>query len=70
MPSLRGRERGDLVVELVVETPTNLTSKQKALLREFTESLGEAQNPRQAGFFDKARRFWDGVIGQEERERA
>ncbi|MBW3559105.1 MAG: molecular chaperone DnaJ [Proteobacteria bacterium] len=70
MPSLRGRERGDLVVELVVETPSNLTSKQKALLREFTESLGEAQNPRQAGFFDKARRFWGGVTGQEERERA
>jgi molecular chaperone DnaJ len=70
MPSLRGRERGDLVVELIVETPTNLTSKQKALLREFTESLGDAQNPRQAGFFDKARRFWDGVTRHEERERA
>jgi molecular chaperone DnaJ len=70
MPSLRGRERGDLCVELIVETPTNLTARQKALLREFTESLGDAQQPRHAGFFDKAKRFWDGVTGQEERERA
>jgi molecular chaperone DnaJ len=51
MPSLRGRERGDLCVELIVETPTSLTAKQKALLREFCDSLGEAQQPRHAGFF-------------------
>jgi molecular chaperone DnaJ len=70
MPSLRGRERGDLCVELIVETPTSLTAKQKALLREFCDSLGEAQQPRHAGFFDKAKRFWDGVVGADERERA
>ena len=71
MPSLRGRERGDLVVELYVETPTHLTARQKALLRELDESLEDRQQPRQAGFFDKARRFWDGLTGQEEeRERA
>lgn len=71
MPSLRGRERGDLVVEFYVETPTRLTARQKVLLREFNDSCDADQHPRHAGFFDKARRFWDGVTGQgEHRERA
>ena len=67
MPSLRSRERGDLVVELFVETPTGLTARQKELLREFAGSCGEAQHPRSAGFFDKARRFWDDITGAEAR---
>lgn len=65
MPSLRGRERGDLVVELYVETPTHLTARQKALLRELQESIGDQQQPRHAGFFDKAKRFWGGVRNAE-----
>lgn len=72
MPSLRGRERGDLVVELYIETPTKLTARQKALLREFNESCDADQHPRHAGFFDKAKRFWGGLTRAEaeERERA
>ncbi len=67
MPSLRSRERGDLVVELIVETPTRLTGHQKALLRQLAESFGEAQNPQSAGFFKKARRFWEDVTQGEAR---
>ena len=67
MPSLRSRERGDLVVELVVETPTKLTGAQKALLRQFADSCGEAQNPQSAGFFKKAKRFWEDVTQGEAR---
>jgi molecular chaperone DnaJ len=63
MPSLRSRERGDLVVELFVETPTGLTARQKELLREFAGSCGEQQHPRSAGFFNKACRFWDEITG-------
>ena len=48
MPSLRSRERGDLVVELFIETPTKLTARQKELLREFAGLCGEQQHPRQA----------------------
>ena len=72
MPALRGRERGDLVVELYVETPTSLSARQKELMRELAESCGaHAQHhPRHAGFFDKAKRFWDGVTGHEAREQA
>ena len=61
MPSLRSRERGDLVVELFIETPTRLTSRQKGLLKEFAGLCGEQQNPQSANFFKKARRFWEEV---------
>lgn len=66
MPSLRGRERGDLVVELYVETPTHLTTRQKQLLQELSESTAknDKHHPRHAGFFDKARKFWEGVTRQ------
>ncbi|HEY8615306.1 molecular chaperone DnaJ [Phenylobacterium sp.] len=63
MPSLRSRERGDLVVELFVETPTRLTARQKELLREFAGSCSEQQHPKQASFLGKAKRFWDEVTG-------
>lgn len=69
MPALRGRDRGDLVVELYIETPTNLTARQKELMRELAESCGEAaehHHPQHAGFFAKARKFWDGLTGQAE----
>ncbi|HEY2660309.1 MAG TPA: molecular chaperone DnaJ [Caulobacteraceae bacterium] len=61
MPSLRSRERGDLVVELFVETPTGLTARQKELMRELAGLCGEQQHPQSAGFFNKAKRFWEGV---------
>ncbi len=67
MPSLRSRERGDLVVELYVETPTKLTARQKELIEELAQCCGEAHHPRAAGFLDKAKRFWDGITRAEER---
>jgi molecular chaperone DnaJ len=63
MPSLRSRERGDLVVELFVETPAKLNVRQKELLREFAEICEDQQHPKSATFLGKARRFWDGVTG-------
>jgi molecular chaperone DnaJ len=64
MPSLRGRERGDLLVEMFVETPTQLSARQKELLRELSDLCGEAQHPKAAGFMGKASKFWDGVTGK------
>jgi len=65
MPSLRSRERGDLVVELFIETPTKLSARQKDLMREFAGLCGEQQHPRTATFFHKARKFWDGIVRAE-----
>jgi molecular chaperone DnaJ len=61
MPSLRSRDRGDLVVELFIETPTQLTARQKDLMREFAGLCGEAQHPQSTGFFEKAKKFWGGI---------
>jgi molecular chaperone DnaJ len=63
MPSLRSRERGDLVVELFVETPAKLNARQKALMREFAELCGDQQHPKSANFIGKAKRFWEDVTG-------
>ena len=63
MPSLRSRERGDLVVELFVETPAKLTPRQKELLREFSGLCGDQQHPKSANFVGKAKRFWETVTG-------
>jgi len=62
MPKLQGGRFGDMYIELVVETPVNLTAKQRELLKEF-EALGETNNPESASFFDKVKEFWDGVKG-------
>ena len=62
MPTLRGGGQGDMRLELVVETPVNLTSKQRELLREF-ESLAENNNPEGSSFFSKVKSFWDGMTG-------
>lgn len=63
MPSLRSRQRGDLVVELFVETPTHLSARQKELLQELAGLCGEKQNPKSANFVGKAKRFWEEVTG-------
>jgi len=63
MPSLRTRERGDLVVEMFVETPTHLTARQKELMRELADSCGAKQHPKHTGFVGKAKRFWEEVTG-------
>ena len=60
MPALRGGGNGDLFIELAVETPVNLTSKQKDLLKEF-EALSIDNNPHSKNFFSSVKSFWDSV---------
>lgn len=60
MPALRGGGVGDMVIEMAVETPVNLTARQKELLREF-EKLSEENNPEGSSFFQKVKGFWDGM---------
>jgi len=60
MPALRGGGVGDMLIELAVETPVNLTARQKELLREF-EKLSEENNPESSSFFSKVKGFWDSM---------
>ncbi|KPF77653.1 molecular chaperone DnaJ [Brevundimonas sp. AAP58] len=69
MPHLNGRQRGDLVVELFVETPTDLTPRQKELMQELAASFGEDQSPRNSSFAGKAKRFWADILGADEPRR-
>lgn len=62
MPALRGGAVGDMVIELAVETPVNLTTRQKELLREF-EKIEAENNPEGASFFKKVKSFWDSMTG-------
>jgi molecular chaperone DnaJ len=58
MPGLNGRGRGDLYVDIHIETPVNLTAKQKKLLEEFA-SGSEKQSPESTGFMDRMRKLFD-----------
>ena len=62
MPALRGGGAGDMVIELAVETPVNLTARQKEILREF-DTLSTENNPEGSSFFSKVKGFWDGMKG-------
>ena len=62
MPALRGGGSGDMFIELAVETPVNLTSTQKELLKEF-EALSEDNNPESKSFFKSVKGFWDSMKG-------
>jgi len=62
MPVLRSSQFGDMYIQVAVETPVNLSKRQRELLREFDK---EARNnsPESEGFFAKAKAFWDGFGG-------
>ena len=61
MPALRGGSHGDMFIELAVETPVNLTGKQKELLREFETLSEQNTNPESHSFFSKVKSFWDDI---------
>jgi len=60
MPALRGAGHGDMYIELAVETPVNLTGRQKELLSEF-DAIAANNNPQSSSFFSKVRNFWEGM---------
>jgi molecular chaperone DnaJ len=59
MPVLRSHQAGDMYIQVTVETPVNLTRRQRELLREF-EKEARDNSPESEGFFAKARAFWEG----------
>ncbi|MGF1889871.1 molecular chaperone DnaJ, partial [Photobacterium profundum] len=65
--SVRGGAVGDLICKLVVETPVNLSSHQKELLKELEESFGgnaaSKHKPKSEGFFNGVKKFFDDLTG-------
>lgn len=60
MSVLRSTARGDMFVEVAVETPVNLSKRQKDLLQEFAGDTPAAKNsPQSSGFFDKVKDLWE-----------
>jgi molecular chaperone DnaJ len=53
MPVLQGRGRGDLVIEVTVETPTKLSKEQRAILERFRDTETGDECPESRGFFEK-----------------
>ena len=63
MPVLRSKDRGDLYVQANVETPQNLTRRQRELLTEFDAESSTRTHPESAGFFAKMKEFFDNLSG-------
>jgi molecular chaperone DnaJ len=61
MPVLRARQSGDMYVQVVVETPQNLTKKQRELLVDFDRHSSTSTHPESAGFLGKVKEFLDGL---------
>ena len=61
MPILRSRDFGDLYIQAVVETPQNLTRRQRELLVEFEAESSHKTHPESAGFFAKMKEFFEGL---------
>ena len=61
MKVLRSESRGDMFVQIFVETPVNLTKKQKELLKEFTgdDKSVKKHSPESTGFLDKVKDLWE-----------
>lgn len=55
---VNGRERGDLLVRVMVEVPTKLNTEQRAKLQEFAELCGEENTPLRKNFFERAKEFF------------
>ena len=62
MPAIKTIQKGDMFIEMAVETPVNLTAKQKELLQEF-EELSEDNNPETNSFFSSVKTFWESMKG-------
>ncbi len=59
MPVLRSKARGDMYVQVTVETPQKLTKRQKDLLKEFEKESSTDTHPESSGFFAKVRELFE-----------
>jgi molecular chaperone DnaJ len=63
MPVLRSKVSGDMYIQVDVETPKNLTSRQRELLEEFERESNRETSPHSSGFFTRVKEFFEGKPG-------
>lgn len=59
MKVMRSNARGDMYVQITVETPRNLNKKQRDMLKQFDATSGKDNSPESDGFFTKVKEFWE-----------
>jgi molecular chaperone DnaJ len=60
MPVLRSKMTGDMYIQVEVETPKNLTKRQRELLEEFETESHKETSPESHGFFHRVKEFFEG----------
>jgi len=61
MTVLRAKNRGDMFIEVAVETPQNLNKRQKELLEEFAKASNEKNSPKSSGFIARVKEVWQNL---------
>ncbi|WP_348996608.1 molecular chaperone DnaJ [Brucella melitensis] len=61
MPVLRQFVTGDLYIQIDIETPQNLSKRQRELLEEFEKLSSQENSPKSAGFFSRMKEFFEGI---------
>lgn len=64
MSMLRSEARGDMYIEIFVETPVNLNKKQQSVMKDLDDMISDVKeggkhSPEASGFFTKVKEFWD-----------
>lgn len=58
LPDIRTRRTGDQLVQITIETPVKLNTKQEELLREFAKSKHKSVSPQSKRFFEKLKKHF------------
>ena len=61
MPVLRQQITGDLYIQIAIETPQNLSKRQRELLEEFEQISSKENSPQSTGFFSRMKEFFEGI---------
>ncbi len=61
MPVLRSNQMGDMYIQVSIETPQNLTTRQREILKEFERLSSENNSPESTGFFTRMKGFFDNL---------
>ncbi len=64
MSVLRAKGRGDMYIQILVETPTSLNRRQREVLQEFERESTEQNNPESHGFFSRMKDFFENLGGE------